>query len=187
VIRRLLPFRVRWWLEAELRPRWCGQIRYHGPALSGSGAVGWHTYSLTSDTWSPEEALRRAHRWLLEHLMDVAPCASVDIDSAAAIPISYAAELASRWYRFRRWSRRQHRKARAFAHLARALVPVARNRRHRGGRNRQDAPARGAASVSVEAQFTGRCGICDLAIRPGDEIEQVEGEWCHADCAEGES
>jgi hypothetical protein len=38
----------------------------------------------------------------------------------------------------------------------------------------------------VVARHASRCGLCDTAITPGEEITTVEGEWCHADCAEGE-
>lgn len=36
------------------------------------------------------------------------------------------------------------------------------------------------------AEYESRCGICDETIHEGDEIEQVDGEWCHAECAERE-
>ncbi len=38
----------------------------------------------------------------------------------------------------------------------------------------------------MEATYESRCGACDRTIREGDEIEQVDGEWCHAGCASEE-
>jgi hypothetical protein len=37
--------------------------------------------------------------------------------------------------------------------------------------------------MSIKAQFQSRCGWCDETIYEGDDIEKVEGEWCHKDCA----
>lgn len=36
----------------------------------------------------------------------------------------------------------------------------------------------------VLAEFSGRCGVCDEDIKPGDEIVLVDDEWVHADCEE---
>lgn len=36
------------------------------------------------------------------------------------------------------------------------------------------------------ADFDSQCGLCDERIREGDEIENVEGEWVHAQCARDE-
>lgn len=37
------------------------------------------------------------------------------------------------------------------------------------------------------ATYDGRCGICDGEITADvDEITNVDGEWCHVECAEDE-
>lgn len=36
----------------------------------------------------------------------------------------------------------------------------------------------------VAARDGGRCGMCDLLIREGDDVVYVEDEICHADCAQ---
>jgi len=40
--------------------------------------------------------------------------------------------------------------------------------------------------VSILARFPGRCGLCDEPIHVDDEIEELDGEWCHAACVEDE-
>ena len=36
--------------------------------------------------------------------------------------------------------------------------------------------------MSITARFPSRCGLCDELIYEGDEIEQIDDEWCHSDC-----
>lgn len=39
----------------------------------------------------------------------------------------------------------------------------------------------------VIAAYDGRCGLCGDAITADtDEIVNIDGEWCHAQCAEDE-
>lgn len=37
---------------------------------------------------------------------------------------------------------------------------------------------------AVLAKFKSPCGLCESLIWPDDEIVEVEGEWCHLDCAD---
>lgn len=41
-----------------------------------------------------------------------------------------------------------------------------------------------SALQPVLARHKSRCGICDSLIWPEEEIVEVDGGWCHADCAE---
>ena len=36
--------------------------------------------------------------------------------------------------------------------------------------------------MSFEAKYAGICGSCTERIRPGDDVNYVEGELVHADC-----
>jgi hypothetical protein len=37
---------------------------------------------------------------------------------------------------------------------------------------------------AVLAKYKSPCGLCESLIWPDDEIVEVEGDWCHLDCAE---
>jgi hypothetical protein len=37
--------------------------------------------------------------------------------------------------------------------------------------------------VSIFASYESRCGVCDGLIIEGDEIQQLEDEWVHEQCA----
>jgi hypothetical protein len=38
--------------------------------------------------------------------------------------------------------------------------------------------------MSFLAKYDGRCGICEEPFGEGDEVEFVDDELCHAECAE---
>lgn len=42
-------------------------------------------------------------------------------------------------------------------------------------------------SSDFEAQYAGRCGICDGPIGAGDIVCYVDDELCHSDCADAEA
>lgn len=36
--------------------------------------------------------------------------------------------------------------------------------------------------MAFEAKYSGRCGVCDESIKPGDQATYVEDEIAHATC-----
>lgn len=40
--------------------------------------------------------------------------------------------------------------------------------------------------MAIRARRRGPCGLCEALIEVDDPIVEVEGEWCHATCAEDE-
>lgn len=43
-----------------------------------------------------------------------------------------------------------------------------------------------AKTVHIANFYSKQCGICEHEVRQGDRIVKVDGEWCHAECAEDE-
>lgn len=40
--------------------------------------------------------------------------------------------------------------------------------------------------IHIANFFSKQCGLCEREVQQGDDIVNVDDEWCHADCAEDE-